>query len=153
MSLNDIFVHFNALFAAILRSPAHWLLSPGLALITVTGRRSGRQYTIPVGYQRYEDQVVVLVSQAASKQWWRNYLDGGPATLHLKGKSISGRGQTLTPGSEEFLSCTERTLKRLPWLAGQFCIERMGRDGLTEEQAQKLTATIAVVRIDLKETT
>ena len=66
----------NPLVVAILRTPwVHWLLSPGLMLITVTGRRSGRRYTIPVGYQRDESDVIVLVSEARKKQWWRNYLE------------------------------------------------------------------------------
>ena len=111
MSLNDIFKRFNPVFAAILRSPAHWLLSPGVALITVTGRRSGRRYSIPVGYQRYGDTVVIMVSQARAKQWWRNYLEGAPTELLLRGKTLRGHGQTLAPGSDEFRTCAERTLQ------------------------------------------
>jgi hypothetical protein len=41
----------NPLVRWLIRSPLHWLASRRLALITYTGRRSGRAYTIPVGYQ------------------------------------------------------------------------------------------------------
>ncbi len=42
----------NRLVALLLRSPAHPLLSRQLALITVTGRRTGREHTLPIGYKR-----------------------------------------------------------------------------------------------------
>jgi hypothetical protein len=39
----------NQAVRLLLRSPFHPLLSRGLLLITVTGRRSGRAFTFPVG--------------------------------------------------------------------------------------------------------
>ena len=39
----------NPLLAALLRSPLHRLASKNLMLLTVTGRKSGRTYTLPVG--------------------------------------------------------------------------------------------------------
>ena len=69
----------NPLVVAILRTPlVHWLLSPGLMLLTVTGRRSRRRYTIPVGYQRDGSDLIVLVSEAPKKQWWRNCREAQP---------------------------------------------------------------------------
>jgi hypothetical protein len=41
----------NPLARRLLRSPLHGLASGRLALITYTGRHSGRRYTIPVGYR------------------------------------------------------------------------------------------------------
>jgi hypothetical protein len=49
----------NPLIALILRSPLHPLVSRRLALITVTGRRSGRTYTFPLGYEQDGDTVTV----------------------------------------------------------------------------------------------
>ena len=51
----------NPIVATVLRSPAHGLLSGRLALITVTGRVSGREYTIPVLYERDGDMVRIRV--------------------------------------------------------------------------------------------
>ena len=42
----------NPLVGAVLRSPAHGLLSSHLALITVTGRRSGRTFTFRARVRR-----------------------------------------------------------------------------------------------------
>ena len=149
MSVDAFFTRLNPLVSGILRSPFHWLLSPGLLLITVTGRRSGRRYTIPVGYQRYGDTLIIMVSQAREKQWWRNYLEGGPAELRLRGKSVSGRAQTLSPGSDEFRTCAERTLRRLPFMAKQFKLEHRKGTPLTDAQLKHLAVEIAVVRIEL----
>jgi hypothetical protein len=35
---------------ALLRSPLHRLLDGTLVLLTYTGRKTGKQYTIPIGY-------------------------------------------------------------------------------------------------------
>src|SRR5215475_8539263 len=83
-------MRLNPVIAAVLRSRAHWLMSRGLTLITVTGRRSGRRYTIPVGYLETADAVVVLVNDAPTKTWWRNYLQPGPIEMQLRGGHRSG---------------------------------------------------------------
>ena len=65
----------NPVVRTMLSSPLHPLLSRGLALITVIGRRSGRRYTFPVGYRQDGDRVTVTVGAPARKRWWRNLRD------------------------------------------------------------------------------
>ena len=49
----------NGLVLALLRSPAHRLLS-GMAIeLRYTGRRSGRQFTLPVQYAREGNRLLV----------------------------------------------------------------------------------------------
>ncbi len=45
-----LFRALNPLMRALLRSPFHGLLSGMLMLLSYTGRKSGRTYTIPIGY-------------------------------------------------------------------------------------------------------
>jgi hypothetical protein len=61
-SIDSVFSRLNPVVSALLRSRLHWIASAGLVLITVTGRRSGRQYSFPVGYREDADRVVILVS-------------------------------------------------------------------------------------------
>ncbi len=75
---------------AILRSPLHPLLSGRLALITFTGRRSGRPYTIPVLYELEADTVRIPVEWPARKRWWRNLRDEAPVELLLRGRRLPG---------------------------------------------------------------
>lgn len=58
------------------------LLGGSFATLTYTGRRSGRQVTLPVNYRRRGDDVVVGVAAPGSKTWWRNFTGaGGPITV------------------------------------------------------------------------
>jgi len=83
----------NPVVRAVLTSPLHPLLSRGLALITVTGRRSGRRYTFPVGYRQDGDRVIINVGWPERKRWWRNLRDGDRVEMRIRGRRRVGRAQ------------------------------------------------------------
>ena len=83
----------NPLVRLVLRSPAHGLLSGHLALLSVTGRRSGRTFTFPVGYDRDGDRVTIGVDWPERKRWWRNLLEPAPVEIWLAGVRWTGTGQ------------------------------------------------------------
>ena len=59
--------------------------------ITYRGRKSGRTFTLPVGYRRARNTVTIGVELAERKKWWRNFLgDGGPLTIRLDGVDRTG---------------------------------------------------------------
>jgi hypothetical protein len=75
----------------LLQSPLHALASRQLALITVTGRRSGRTYTIPVGYRREGNVVRIGVGWPSRKSWWRNLRgEGAPVRMRIRGQDLGG---------------------------------------------------------------
>jgi deazaflavin-dependent oxidoreductase (nitroreductase family) len=80
----------NPVVRAVLGSPLHPLLSRGLALITVTGRRTGHRYTFPVGYRRDGNRVTIQVGWPARKRWWRNLEDGGRVEMRIRGQRYQG---------------------------------------------------------------
>ena len=80
----------NRAVAVLLRSPLHRLLSGQLALISVTGRRSGHSYTFPVGYRRAGDRVTIPVGWPARKVWWRNVRGGARVRLRMGNEERSG---------------------------------------------------------------
>src|SRR3954453_13506376 len=49
----------NLLIAAVLRSPAHQVLSRSTILLRYQGRKSGREYTIPVQYAVMDGQLLL----------------------------------------------------------------------------------------------
>ncbi len=55
----------NPLVRAVLRSPAHRLLSGSLLLVTFLGRRSGQAYTIPVQYARMGETICIVAGTPA----------------------------------------------------------------------------------------
>ena len=83
----------NPVVKAVLSSPLHPLLSRGLALITVTGRRSGRRYTFPVGYRQHGDRVIINVGWPERKDWWRNLRQERPVEMRIRGRRRDGQAQ------------------------------------------------------------
>jgi hypothetical protein len=82
----------NGPVAALATSPRFGgSVSRNIAMLTYTGRRSGRKFTIPVAYRRSGDDVIIAVGMPDEKTWWRNFLgDGGPLTLRLDGADRPG---------------------------------------------------------------
>lgn len=76
----------NDFMAWLLRSPLHGLLSSGMMLITVTGRKTGKKYTTPVGYYREGDSLWVITSR--DRTWWKNLRGGAEVGLLLKRKPV-----------------------------------------------------------------
>jgi hypothetical protein len=113
--------------------------------VTVTGRRSGRRYTIPVGYHDVGDAIVVMVSDAGHRQWWRNFRGGAPATLWLRGRPVAAHGVVVPPASPEFGARAEQAFRRASFIAGIFGIAFDGAIGLTDEQRQALAAYAQIV--------
>jgi hypothetical protein len=148
MDADRLMTRLNPAVAWVLRSPLHPLLSWGLMLVTVTGRRSGRVYTIPVGYQRDGDALTVLVSRPSRKQWWRNYRERRPIEAHVRGRRLAAHAVVVAPESTAFRDAMERTLQRLPVLGRQFGIAYDRRVGLTETQARTIAASAVIVRIE-----
>lgn len=142
-------MRMNGIVDLVLRSRFHWLLSRGLTLITVTGRRTGRQYTIPVGYLETPDAVVVLVGDAPSKTWWRNYVDAGPIEVRLRGVPHSGRAVVVAPDSDQFRRTAEEAFRRSRVIPRLFGIAFEPDRGLTAEDAARLAQRAAIVRITL----
>ncbi len=142
------FHRLNGLVGFVLRTPVvHWLLSPGLGLLTVTGARSGRGFSFPVGYQQIGGRVVVLVSQADTKTWWRNYRLPGPATIRIRGHDVRGTAIVIDPESDEFAGHIESTLRRMPYLDRQFGIDFDKGSGLGSDDLRYLAEHAAVVEI------
>jgi hypothetical protein len=73
----------NQVVIGVLHSPLHALLDRRTALLTITGWRSGRQYTFPVEYSR--DGRVLHVISRTDHHWWRNLASNGHITIWLGG--------------------------------------------------------------------
>lgn len=80
----------NAMMTAMLRTPGlQRLVGRTTALITVTGRTTGRRYTTPVTYDRAGDTVVILTKRP--RTWWRNLPSRPEVELRLAGTTVQGR--------------------------------------------------------------
>jgi deazaflavin-dependent oxidoreductase (nitroreductase family) len=82
----------NDFMSWVLRSPFHGMLSNGTMLITVTGRKTGKTYTTPVGF--YEEGGYLWILTSRDRTWWRNVQDGADVKLLLKRKPVNGFAET-----------------------------------------------------------
>jgi deazaflavin-dependent oxidoreductase (nitroreductase family) len=85
----------NGFVLAVLRSPAHRLLSGMTIELGYTGRRSGRQFTLPVQYARDGERLLVAVQDPAAKKWWRNFQTPQEVSVRLRGKARRGTASVL----------------------------------------------------------
>jgi len=75
----------NDFVTFFLRTPLHIFMGNTM-LIIVTGCKTGRTYSTPVGFYRDNDCLWVMTSR--DRTWWRNVRNGAPVSLLLKGKSL-----------------------------------------------------------------
>lgn len=80
----------NPFVSVILRSPLHRMLSNSVLLLTFTGRKTWKRYTIPVGYTHEGDTLTLF----SSKSWYKN-LPGRSVTVRLEGRSRKGRAEVI----------------------------------------------------------
>jgi hypothetical protein len=81
----------NPFVSLILHSPLHGLLSGRLLLLTFTGRKSWKRYTIPLGYTAEGDALILF----SSYSWYKNLRGGRPVVVHLRGVGRTGRAEAI----------------------------------------------------------
>jgi deazaflavin-dependent oxidoreductase (nitroreductase family) len=69
-----------------LKTPLHVFLGNTM-LITVTGCKTGRTYSTPVGFYRDGDGLWILTSR--DRTWWRNVRKGAHVSLVLRGRTVA----------------------------------------------------------------
>jgi deazaflavin-dependent oxidoreductase (nitroreductase family) len=82
----------NDFMAWVLRSRFHGMLSNGMMLITIAGRKTGKTYTTPVGY--YEESGYLWVITSRERTWWKNLQGGAKVNLLLRRKPVQGEADT-----------------------------------------------------------
>jgi deazaflavin-dependent oxidoreductase (nitroreductase family) len=104
----------NAIVLAVLRSRAHPLLSGSAIELRYTGRRSGRQYALPVQYAGAGDLLVVRPQRWQHSTWWRNFRRPQPVTVRLAGRVHEGTARVVDPGDPEWRPAQQAYATRWP---------------------------------------
>lgn len=136
----------NPFVSAILRSPLHVLLSRQLMLLTYTGRKTGKRYTIPVGYARGGEEFLVF----SSRTWRRNLRGGAPVEVLLQGRQYAATAVPIED-PEEVVAEVERTIARYgrkgaEWRTG---VALDATPSPTREEIAQATQGRAVIHISL----
>lgn len=75
-----------------LRTPLYVFMGDTM-LITVTGRKTGKEYTTPVGFYRDGDFLWILTSR--DRTWWRNVIDSADVEMRVRGKDVKGLAEAI----------------------------------------------------------
>jgi hypothetical protein len=142
---------FNPLVRLILRSPLHGMMSGSLLLITYKGRRSGKEYSLPVQYVQDNRTIYTIVGMHEVKTWWRNLRHGAPVQLLLKSTRVIGEAVILEGDfeAEAIAKALNLYLRRFPAAAKKRDI-RIYEDGsFNQEDVRQAASSTVVIGVEL----
>lgn len=87
---------WNPVMRRLLQSPIHWPWSRWFAVVTWTGRKSGKRYSTPVSYVRERSTVFITTGD----RWWRNIAGGEPVEVLIGGAKQHARATPVTDAAE-----------------------------------------------------
>jgi deazaflavin-dependent oxidoreductase (nitroreductase family) len=136
----------NPTFKLLLRTPLHGLMSKRLMVLTFRGRKSGKTYSIPVGY--VQDGNTLYVSTQSG--WKNNLRDNAVVNMRLRGEGRRGTANLITD-VEGMTAGFAIVLKHAPELSNIIGVQ-LGPDGTPrlEDVVTAQAQGYVVVRIDLQ---
>jgi deazaflavin-dependent oxidoreductase (nitroreductase family) len=141
----------NPLVRLILRSPLHKLMSNTLLVITYCGRKTGREYSLPVQYVQAGNIIYIVPGMPDKKTWWRNLKEAAPVRLTVRGQSLTGTGVVLKPetDSEEILEGFGMSLRHFPALTKDYHIGVEADGSFNVKDLQKAARQAVIIRVEV----
>ena len=137
----------NTFVKAMLHTPGvQRLVGSNVALITVTGRRSGRRITTPVSYNRQAGAVIVLTKRV--RTWWLNLFEQPEVELRLAGHTFRGRARPSVADERE-LPTLVAFLEHRPRDAKAYGVTLDADGHMDERRARALLSQLVVIRISI----
>ncbi len=86
----------NPVIELILRSPFRFLLPKSWVVLTYTGRKTHKKYSLIFHVAQYKDEFIVVPGCFGElPTWWRNFRKESPVDLLYMGKSIGCLAKTI----------------------------------------------------------
>ena len=142
----------NPLVCLVLRSSLHRLMSATLLLITYRGRKTGREYSLPVQYAQAGNLIYIMPGLPEQKTWWRNLKDGAPVRLTLHGQTLAGNAILLKQETEAeaILEGLKVYLRRFPALTKYHHIRTEADGSFSVEDLRLAAARAVIIRVELQ---
>lgn len=138
---------YNPIMRGMLSSPVHFFVSKSMMLITYTGRKSGKTYTLPVSYLKQGKTLYTISSR--ERVWWRNLRGGAQVTLRLKGEDVQAWAESIED-EEQVAANLLRYFEIAPQMANYMNIS-LAPDGKPDrEEVNRLAWEKVIVRSILK---
>jgi deazaflavin-dependent oxidoreductase (nitroreductase family) len=141
----------NPVVRLILRSPLHGILSGSLMILTCCGRKTGREYRLPVQYAQAGNVIYLVPGNPEQKTWWRNLIETAPVQLTLRGQKVAGHARVLKAeiDSEAILAGFGVYLQRFPALIKYHHIRVETGGSFNAADLQKAAAQVVIIRVEL----
>jgi hypothetical protein len=137
--MSDFWIKMNPWMKPLMNTPLHWIFSSRIVLVRFRGRKSGKEFVTPVGYNLFDDCIIIALSETHNRSWWKNYRQPWPMDIKYKGRWRSGEAVWIEPGSDEYVDRFNRIFKRDPFLAKIMKIDDFDREqGLQDHQVKIL---------------
>ena len=135
----------------ILRSPLHGLMSSSLLIISCCGRKTGREYHLPVQYAQAGNIIYIVPGMPEQKTWWRNLNDAAPVKLTLRGQSLAGNAVVLKAESDAdaIMAGFDVYLRRFPAIAKVNHISQAVDGSFNAEELREAAAKAVIIRVKL----
>jgi hypothetical protein len=137
---------FNKVITWMLRTPLHVLLSKDIMLLTVTGRKTGKRYPMPVSYARDGDLVICSTDRTRA-EWWKNLRGGATVTLSLCGKEFTGHATTIYEDRQALIKGINTMLTQVPRDAKHYEVRLDKNKKPIAEDVSRATAYRIIIEI------
>jgi len=136
-----------------LRSPVHKIMSDTLLIITCCGRKTGREYSLPVQYAQTGNILYIVPGMPKQKTWWRNLIEAAPVQLTLRGQHVAGTARVLKPetDSEAILEGFGLYLRHFPALIKSHNIPMAADGSFNAEGLRRAAAQAVIIRVELNQ--
>jgi hypothetical protein len=126
-------------------------MSSSILLITYRGRKSGKEFNLPVQYAQDGHFIYIVPGMPEQKSWWRNFHESTPVQLTLRGEELSGIGVLLDPATQEneIIIGIETYLRRFPSLAGSYDIRAKPGGGWENTDLHRAVEKVLMIRVEL----
>ena len=133
----------NVVVRVLLRSPLHRILSRNTMVLTVTGRKTGKVYRVPVSYSTEGTEIVCFTDSP----WWKNLRQMSPVLVTIGGRTISGAAYAVTgPTVAEHLT---RHLRVVPRDAKYHAVRLGPGNEPNTTDIERAVHTTAMIRVRL----
>jgi hypothetical protein len=116
----------NPVVAFLARSPLHFLISHQVLVIQFQGRKSGKQYLVPVSYHEHESSYTCVTLR--SNIWWRNLKEVSHTKIWLKG-TLKNAQIDLEFNNDQIVESTLRDLVTNNRVDAYFAKIKLNKDG------------------------
>lgn len=134
----------NRFMKALLSSPAYWILGKGMAVITVFGRKTGKEISTPVNVVQNGNHFTVISSR--NRTWWRNLRGGAKARLHYEGKDFNVSGIVKEEPEETCIGFSDFFTTNPEWIK-LFKLSKNTNGGINTEELKKISNDRVIIQL------